>query len=178
VPGSPGADNPGPEGTKADARLDGPRTGRVDPAVRFPDRPREWRDLELPPDAPSAWHQPGIKDHPDRPPPDAIRLPPERLAHILDGDELGRGGHLHGTGFPGKTEFSPDWDEDRIAAAVLHTAYRPQLVERQEHGPWLVRRTHDRVDVWTVVHEDGRIWTAYPDPGSPGITRNPRARDT
>jgi hypothetical protein len=29
-----------------------------------------------------------------------------------------------------------------------------------------------------VVNEDGRIWTAYPAPGSPGVTRNPQARDS
>lgn len=167
-----------PPDRRPDQAPDRPHPSRADSGIRFPDDVRGWRDLELPPDAPSAWHQPGIKDHPDRPPPDAIRLPPERLAHILDGDELNRGGHLHGTGIPGKSEFPPDWDENRIAAAVLHTAYRPQFVEQQEHGRWLVRRTHDRVDVWAVVNEDGRIWTAYPAPGSPGVTRNPQARDS
>ena len=40
-----------------------------------------------------------------RPPLDALRVTPERSAHILDGDATGRGGHRHGVGNPGKTEF-------------------------------------------------------------------------
>ena len=36
----------------------------------------------------------------ERPPPEAIRVSPERAAHILDGDRTG-GGHRHGAGKPG-----------------------------------------------------------------------------
>lgn len=129
------------------------------------------------PDVRTGWDIPGIADHPDRPRPDRIRLTPDRLAHILDGDELGRGGHLHGTGIPRKCEFPADWDEDRIAAAVLRTACRPQHVELQPNGNWAARRTHDNIDVWAIVRSDGRIWTGYPDANSPGITRNPPTRD-
>lgn len=131
-------------------------------------------DLELRADAPSAWGTPGVSDHPNRPPADRIRLPPDRLAHILDGDSPGQGGgHRYGTGRPGKTEFPPDWDEQRIASAVLHTACRPQQARYQEHGTWIVRRSVDQVDIWAVVRPDGRVWTAYPDPDSPGVTTNP-----
>lgn len=123
---------------------------------------------------PSAWHVPGVADHPARPRPDTIRLTPDRLAHILGGDPHGDGGgHRHGTGRPGKTEFPPDWDDDRIAAAVLHTAHRPQEARQQDNGRWRVVRTHDGVAVYAVIQPDGRIWTAYPHPDSPGVTRNP-----
>ena len=40
----------------------------------------------------------------DRPPLDSLHVTPERAGHILDGDRWG-GGHRHGTGRPGKTEF-------------------------------------------------------------------------
>jgi hypothetical protein len=139
------------------------------------DATRWWSELELRPE-PSAWDTPGIADHPERPPADRIRLPPDRLAHILDGDEDG-GGHLYGTGSPGKCEFPEEWDESKIESVVLHTAYRPQFAKQQANGLWAVSRNHDRVEVWAVMRPDGRIWTAYPDGKSPGVTRNPRTRD-
>jgi hypothetical protein len=37
------------------------------------------------------------------------------LHHICHGDpdDERRGGHLHGTGRPNKTEFPPDWDDEK-----------------------------------------------------------------
>lgn len=132
-------------------------------------------DREPAPDAPSAWNRPGVTDHPDRPRPDRIRVPPDRLAHILDGDEKG-GGHLSGTGAAGKTEFPATWDEDKIAAAVNHTANRPQAVRQQRDGSWKTRRDHDGVTVTAIVRPDGRVWTAWPEPGGPGVITNPTTR--
>jgi hypothetical protein len=60
---------------------------------------------------------------------------------------------------------------------VLHTAYRPQRAHQQDHGPWIACRSHGQVDVLAVVQPDGRIWTAYPDPDSPGVTQNPSTKD-
>lgn len=112
------------------------------PTIQSQDGDRRLADLELRPDGPSAWDTPGITDHPDRPRPDSIRLTPDRLAHILDGDPVGDGGgHLHGTGRPGKTEFPPDWDEDRIAAAVLHTARKKPDTSNTAHGSSTARTT-------------------------------------
>jgi hypothetical protein len=54
----------------------------------------------------SAWDDGPTASHSDRLAPDSIELPPERAGHILDGDAWG-GGHRHGTGRPGKTEFRP-----------------------------------------------------------------------
>jgi hypothetical protein len=54
-------------------------------------------------------------DKQGHPPPDALHIDAERAAHILDGDTTG-GGHRHGTGEPGKTEFPADWND---AAAIM-----------------------------------------------------------
>ena len=130
------------------------------------------RELDSTPDAPrSAWHRPGVVDHPDRPRIDSIRLAPDRLAHILDGDERG-GGHRHGADIPGNSEFSESWDDDKIAATVLRAAYRPQDVEQQANGRWRVSGIYDDVDLRVAVNPDGRVWTAYPIAG-PGVRTNP-----
>jgi hypothetical protein len=63
-----------------------------------------------------------------------------------------------------------------VIAAVLHTAHRPPTAELNRNGRWELSRTHNDVKVWTVVETDGRIWTAYPDKNSPGVTRNPLPR--
>ena len=62
----------------------------------------------------------------DRPPPDRIRVSPERAAHILDGDPTGNGGgHRHGTGKAGKTEFPASWDDAKIISTTLNVAGGP-----------------------------------------------------
>lgn len=140
--------------------------------MRFSDGSRRtWGELELAPDTTSAWQRPGVADHPDRPTLDHIRLPPDRLAHILDGDEQG-GGHRHGAGIPGKTEFPESWDDNWIARTVLRAAHRPQNVEQQNNGRWRVTGIYDDVDMRVIVNPDGRIWTAHPISG-PGVTTNP-----
>ena len=58
------------------------------------------------------------------PRPDSVRVAPERAKHILDGDRWG-GGHRHGTGRPGKTEFPADWDDEKIIGHVLGVARAP-----------------------------------------------------
>ena len=62
--------------------------------------------------------------HPDRPSLDSLHVPPERAGHILDGDRWG-GGHRHGTGRPGKTEFPAGWDDEKIIGHVLDVARAP-----------------------------------------------------
>jgi len=122
----------------------------------------------------SAWDDVPTADHPGRPAPDSPRLPPERAAHILDGDRWG-GGHRHGTGRPGKTEFPADWDDERITSQIVDVARfpdaRPVL---QANHRWRVRGERDGVAITLVVHPDGRIWAAWPEEGSPGVIRNPR----
>jgi hypothetical protein len=105
---------------------------------------------------------------------DDVRLTPERRAHILDGDETG-GGHRHGTGEPGKTEFPAEWDDDRIVDAVLTVARTPdEAPERQDWNErWSVTGTRDGVELVAIVESDGRVWTAWPGEGSPGVIKNP-----
>lgn len=57
------------------------------------------------------------------------------------------GGHLHGAGIPGKTEFPESWDEDDIYRATMLTMLDPQLA--QIDGD---RRTYRR-DVHGVIVE-------------------------
>lgn len=111
--------------------------------------------------------------------PDEIRLTDQRRTHILDGDKTG-GGHRHGTGRPLKTEFPADWNDDRIVDAILAVARDPdQAPERQDwNGRWLVSGQHDGVTIFAAVESDGRVWSAWPDEGSPDVTKNPAAKNS
>lgn len=105
--------------------------------------------------------------------PDEIQLTADRRIHILDGDQTG-GGHRHGTGQPGKTEFPGGWSDDRVTDAILAVARNPdQVPERQDwNGRWQVSGQHDGVRIFAVVESDGRVRTAWPDEGSPGVVKN------
>jgi hypothetical protein len=120
----------------------------------------------------SAWDN---ADALTRPPLDALRLPPERAIHILDGDATG-GGHRYGTGSPGKTEFPASWDEDKITDSILSIARSPDSASLQRNGRWKVEGVRDEVALAVIITTDGRIWSAYPLPGSPGVRQNPRNR--
>jgi hypothetical protein len=114
-----------------------------------------------------------------RPPLDALRVTPERVTHILDGDQDGRGGHRHGTGNPGKTEFPASWDDQKIMDNVRDVARRPEQppIYQSWNGRWLARGTRDDVEVVVVVAGDGRIWSGWPRAGGPGVVTNPRRPD-
>jgi hypothetical protein len=122
----------------------------------------------------SAWDDAPPADRDSRPDPDSIGLPPERGGHILDGDAWG-GGHRHGTGRPGRTEFPADWDDERILGHVVDVARSPDArpVWQPNHR-WRVHGERDGVEIYVVVLPDGRIWTAWPGEGSPGVIRNPK----
>src|SRR5262244_2082885 len=66
----------------------------------------------------------GAVDAEDRPKAEDIHVTPERTTHILDGDKTG-GGHRHGVGKPGKTEFPASWTDERVVASILDVARRP-----------------------------------------------------
>jgi Bacterial EndoU nuclease len=123
----------------------------------------------------SAWDSPELADHPDRPAPDAFRVSPERAAHILDGDATG-GGHRHRTGRPGKTEFPADWPDQKIIENVVGVARYPDTapVSQAWNSRWQTRGVRDDVDIVVIVESDGRIWSAWPLEGSPGVVRNPK----
>ncbi len=112
----------------------------------------------------------------DRPPADAIRVSPERRGHVLDGDADGGGGHRHGTGNPGKTEFPSSWNDEKIIDALLDVARRPDHPPRQQewNDRWVARGTRDEVEVVVVIAPDGRIWSGWPAPGGPGVVKNPK----
>lgn len=115
-------------------------------------------------------------DAADRPKAEDIHLDTERTTHILDGDADGSGGHRHGTGIPGKTEFPANWDDEKIIDTVVDIARRPDLPPKHQewNDRWVARGTRDDVEVVVVVARDGRIWTSWPTPDSPGVVKNPK----
>ena len=116
-------------------------------------------------------------DAADRPPAEDIGVSPERTTHILDGDETSNGGgHRHGTGNPGKTEFPASWDDKKIIDTVVDVAHRPDLPPKHQerNDRWVVRGTRDDVEVVVVMERDGGIWTSWPTPDSPGVVKNPK----
>lgn len=151
------------------ARPDLGSTARVDSSAALPDEPEQ---------APAnGWDAPGVAGHRDRPASETIRISPARRTHILDGDVSG-GGHRHGTGHPGKTEFPADWDDGKIMEKVLDVARRPESVHQQWNGRWKGRGERDGIEVTAIITPDGSIWTAWPEEGGDGVVRNPREDTT
>ena len=136
-----------------------------------PDRPRAVADG---PGTGSAWEAPGLADHPARPRPESLHLPPDRATHILDGDTTG-GGHRSGAGRPGKTEFPATWTDQKVAECVADVARSPddRPVHQAWNDRWLARGNRDGVDIVVIAQSDGRIWTAWPLEGGTGVVRNP-----
>ena len=115
-------------------------------------------------------------DAADRPSVEDIRVSPERTTHILDGDLVGNGGgHRHGVGKPGKTEFPASWDDERTVDTVVDVARRPGSTPEHQHwnDRWVCSGIRDSVEVSVIVLRSGEIWTAWPEEGSPGVIRNP-----
>ena len=82
-------------------------------------------------------------DASNRPALDALRVSPERHVHILDGDADGSGGgHRHGVGKPGKTEFPANWDDEKVIATVLDVARKPDKPPTHQdwNDTWLCAR--------------------------------------
>ena len=112
-------------------------------------------------------------DASNRPALDALRVSPERHVHILDGDADGGGGHRHGVGNPGKTEFPASWNDEKIINALLDVARQP------DHSPghqewndrWVARGTRDDVEVVAVVARDAEYLDWLADSGGPGVVK-------
>jgi hypothetical protein len=150
-----------------DTRTDAPAEKRTDaPAEKRTDAPAEKRTDR------SGWD---TVDAGKRPPLDAIRITPERTVHVLDGDSTG-GGHRHGTGKPGKTEFPAAWKDEKIIDNVLDVARKPDTppVRQDRNDTWLCTGTRANVEVSAVVARSGEIVTGWPEEGGPGVVRNPR----
>ncbi len=112
----------------------------------------------------------------NRPPLDALRVTSERTKHILDGDATGSGGHRHGVGHPGKTEFPASWNDKKIMDNILDVAHRPDQppIHQNWNDRWLVRGTRDDVEIAVVITSDGQIWSGWPRLGGPGVVKNPQ----
>ncbi len=107
------------------------------------------------------------------PTPDSIRLVPNQVRHILDGDAKG-GGHRAGTGRPGKSEFPRGWSDARILGAVYSVARHPTTVEGpDDEGRFELHATVDDVLTAVIVERNGFVVTAYPLRGQ-GVVTNPR----
>lgn len=117
----------------------------------------------------SAWE--AIEgDHPGA---DSVHLTPQGRTHILTGDEDG-GGHLSGTGIPGKSEFPRSWSAERVVVEVLALVRGPEATPapgREER--WVVEGVRDGVRMRVVVGAAGEIVTAYPLSGA-GVIQNRR----
>ncbi|MEU5784611.1 EndoU domain-containing protein [Micromonospora lupini] len=138
------------------------------------------------PPTPPAPTQPSRPPAPTRPPnPGDIRYTDASKKHIVKGEGGRQGGHLAGTGLPGKTEFPKNWDESKIRDAVLQVTQQGPPMK----GPYLTKDADGNrrwaydyegvvngVKVKTTVLADGEIRTSYPtDPSDPGVIRNPNA---
>lgn len=112
---------------------------------------------------------------PGYPTPAAVPLSWSDRMHILYGDELNptSGGHLHGVNRPNKTEFPPDWDEDKIAREVTDVARRPDTATEQYGGTWRVTGVRHGVAIRVYVRPNGTIKTGFPLDG-PGVKKNPK----
>jgi hypothetical protein len=113
-------------------------------------------------------------DAENRPDLDSLRVTPDRLTHILDGDSTG-GGHRAGTGKPGKTEFPASWDDGKIIDTLLDVARRPDHPpgHQEWNDRWVTRGTRDDVEIVVVTARDGRIWSGWPRSGGRGVVKNP-----
>ena len=100
------------------------------------------------------------------------------LHHVCHGDpdDEEKGGHLHGTGRPDKTEFPPSWDDELVAKALTKVATHPAELDERGNSNWFATGTHDGVTVTAVVRPDGSIAAGWPDSG-PGVRRNPPSRN-
>ena len=102
-------------------------------------------------------------------PPTAV-VSPARRTHILDGDVTG-GGHRHGAGRHGATEFPSGWSDDKIINVIESVANDPTCRRTlQANQRVRVEGTREGVDITVVVDPDGRsVRTGFPT----NLPRNP-----
>jgi hypothetical protein len=130
-------------------------------------------------DAPPGGSVWDLAPAPDR---EDIHLPDYRREAILHGhpdQDPWEGGHLHGTGKPGVTEFPPDWDEEKIIDTALSVARDPERIEWDDPAErpaaatlypprWLAESHDGDLIIWASVRKNGEITDAWPDDPSPG----------
>ena len=158
---------------------DGPADGEPADSVPADSGPADGEPADEPDAADSRTDHSGwdAVDAADRPSVEAIRISPERTTHILDGDGIeGGGGHRHGVGKPGKTEFPASWDDEKIITTVLDVVRKPDKPPTHQdwNDTWLCTGTRDNVEVSAVVERSGNILAGWPEEGGPGVVRNPK----
>jgi RHS repeat-associated protein len=94
-------------------------------------------------------------------------LDPQGGHHVLDGDGPNAGGgHRHGTGKPGKSEFPANWSDDKIKGEISDVATDPGSSRTtQPNGRIKVQGTRDGIDITVIVEPNskgGRIVTGFP----------------
>ena len=105
-------------------------------------------------------------------------ITPERAKHILEGDRSrNSGGHRHGTGLPGKTEFPEHWTDQDIIDGIEDIYLNGEIDEDLpdlEGGSGFIGE-HRGIRIEVVVDEDGQVVTGYPSPGQEdkGVVENP-----
>ncbi|MGP4019788.1 WXG100 family type VII secretion target [Saccharopolyspora sp. 5N708] len=110
------------------------------------------------------------------PAPASVHITADRATHMLDGDPPPKtaGGHLAGTGKPGKTEFPPGWSRTDILNRVQDVAKDPDSPPvLQPNGRWKAVGVRDGVFIEVVLDGNGSVVTGYPKSG-PGVHENPR----
>ncbi|WP_190815157.1 EndoU domain-containing protein [Saccharopolyspora pogona] len=108
----------------------------------------------------------------EKPNPADIHTPDLKQIHILDGEGDGKGGHVAGTGNPGKTEFPKAWDDDKIIDTVEDVAKNPDSPPTLEKsGNYKFNGTRDGVEIEGYVTPGGQVQTGYPVRGK-GVMQN------
>lgn len=99
-----------------------------------------------------------------------IILSPRQSAHILYGDANG-GGHKYGAGKPCKSEFPPQWDDEKIIGTIKRIAANDNLDwEQQQNSYFVAEDDIESLTVRVVLAEDkSTIITGYPV----NVPRNP-----
>lgn len=103
-------------------------------------------------------------------------MPPDDAAmhHVCHGNTSRTGGgHLSGTGNPGKTEFPDDWKREDIREALFDVARSMESTTTQRpDDSWYATGWHRDVKITAVVSPTGRIKAGWPKEG-PGVVTNP-----
>ncbi len=160
----------GPD-TAADEKADKrPSTQLMLPGEPLMDQLRHPPKFELEPrpqdvEKPAATSVPPIVSPREEPNSPALRLTVSRenREHILVGKSK-KGGHRFGQNTAGKTEFPPNWFDDRIIDEIESVANDPKSSRYPGYdGRTIVRGSRDCVDMVILVDSDGKtIKTGYP----------------
>jgi filamentous hemagglutinin len=99
----------------------------------------------------------------------------DRMAHMIYVDGPNSGGHLSGTGNPGKTEFPLAWGENGIRNAIAQIVQSGRTIgPARNAGSVQMEGVVDGVTIQVIVDPvSGQVTTAYPISG-PRVVQNPR----